>query len=607
MSDQIKPPVEEESERSIRLGLIDGSVPANTRRYDLVLDENQVAELDEFVVSTQTLPDGSELSHYGIVTEGTGKIEGATFPSDTQRIHGDMTMPGVTSRKVEVQILRAVPEKWLAPQPGAAVLRATGKHRDNALFLDQMQQRLPVGLDQHGLPIFGDFAFMNGEKGGHFSISGISGVATKTSYALFLLYMLFETDAGRELLGAYAPNTRALIFNVKGEDLLHLDKANNKFSADGDAAKQWERLGVASPKPFSGVRFYAPRSQSSDEHNAATDVTSRTDGEIITYGWTPAQFIRDGLLRFCFAEAEDASSQISFIEQRVRVQLMRWAYPLEGVDGGVVLDTPPTGATFNIDRIRGEARAPRVVGEGREIRNFADLVSFLTEKLSPEAGHGDPAWDAGTQPNTVFAFLRRLYAQQPRLGHLISVHTQQVQLDESVTVVDINSLHDSAQRFVVGALLSQVFAEKQGSGREPLRFIVLDELNKYAPKEGRSPIKEVLVDIAARGRSLGVMLIGAQQSASDVERAVVINSSIKVVGRLDAGEALEYRFLTPEMRERASRFLPGTMVFDQPMVPAPIPFRFPFPPYATCVAEAKTPPGQRNPEEDSKLFGALNA
>ena len=35
-------------------------------------------------------------------------------------------------------------------------------------------------------------------------------------------------------------------------------------------------------------------------------------------------------------------------------------------------------------------------------------------------------------------------------------------------------------------------------------FLVLDELNKYAPREGRSPIKEVLLDIAERGRSLGV-------------------------------------------------------------------------------------------------------
>jgi len=86
---------------------------------------------------------------------------------------------------------------------------------------------------------------------------------------------------------------------------------------------------------------------------------------------------------------------------------------------------------------------------------------------------------------------------------------------------------------------------------------------------------------SARGRSLGVILIGCQQNASGVEGAIVDNASIKVVGRLDAGHADEYRFLSPELRARSTRFLPGTMVLHQPTVPAPIPIYFPFPPYAT--------------------------
>ena len=66
---------------------------------------------------------------------------------------------------------------------------------------------------------------------------------------------------------------------------------------------------------------------------------------------------------------------------------------------------------------------------------------------------------------------------------------------------------------------------------------MIDELNKYAPREGSSPIKEVLLDIAERGRSLGIILIGAQQTASEVERRIVSNSAIRVVGRLDPAEA----------------------------------------------------------------------
>jgi hypothetical protein len=180
----------------------------------------------------------------------------------------------------------------------------------------------------------------------------------------------------------------------------------------------------------------------------------------------------------------------------------------------------------------------------------------------------------------------------PRLGHLITCGVETIELSRAVTVVDIHGLHDSGQRFVVGALLSKVFEDKQGSGREPLRFIVLDELNKYAPKQGTSPIKDVLIDIAARGRSLGVLLIGAQQSAADVDGNIIRNAAMKVVGRLDAGESAEYRFLSPELRDRASRLLPGTMILDQPLIPAPLPLRFPFPAFATNVAEGAPPPAQ---------------
>lgn len=577
--------------RSDAVGLVDGSVPATTRRFQVVLSEDAIVQLDDLVALHQTLADGSDLAHFGIVVEGTGQIEGADLPSDTRRITETLTMPGITSRRVEVQILRTVPELWLPPAPGAAVVRASGVDRDAALFLDQMDHPLAIGLDQGGDPLFADFAFLNGEKGGHISISGVSGVATKTSYALFFLYMLFETDAGRAMLGQAGPLTRALVFNVKGEDLLHIDRGNAKFASKDLAAKQWVRLGVERPGRFTDVALYAPRSPDSHDGSVVTDVSSRPASEVIAFGWPPASFIREGLLRFCFAEDEDArNTQVSFIEQRVRTQLARWAWPLENEPGGVVLCDPDPHTSFVFNRVAAEARAVRPAGAGFPVRDFDDLTEFLTHKVSPDSPNFDDTWTAGVAAGTCSAFLRRLYAQGPRLGHLITRGVTPVVLERSVTVVDIHALHDAAQRFVVGALLSRIFEEKQGRGREPLRFVVLDELNKYAPRTGHSPIKEVLVDIAARGRSLGVLLIGAQQSAADVDGNIIRNAAVKVVGRLDAGESSDYRFLSPELRERAARFLPGTMVIDQPLIPAPIPMRFPFPAFATCVAEGAPEP-----------------
>src|SRR5260370_26713083 len=103
---------------AIPVGLVDGSVPASTRRFHVVLADDAVAQLDELVATTQTLPDGTDLTHYGIVVEGTGQIEGAELPSDTGRISRDHTRPGITTRPIEGAILRTGPELWLRPPAG---------------------------------------------------------------------------------------------------------------------------------------------------------------------------------------------------------------------------------------------------------------------------------------------------------------------------------------------------------------------------------------------------------------------------------------------------------------------------------------------------------
>jgi len=580
-----------------RVGLVDGSVRSTTRRFDVVLEADSVVQLDDLVVVTQTLPDERVLNHYGIVVEGSGRIEGAEMSSDTARITGDYTMPGSTSRCVTVQVLRTFEELWIPPAPGSPVHLAEGDQRAMALFADQMARPLPVGLDQHERPIFLDFSFLNGEKGGHASISGISGVATKTSFALFLLYMLFETPHGDAVLGHHKPNTRAVVFNVKGEDLLHLDRPNRIF--DEEKRRKWNALGVPNPGVFHDVEFFVPRARNAADNTRVGDVESRKQKDVTVYGWTPWEFVRGGLLRFCFGDANDRNNQLSFIEQKVRAQLVRWAHRCTTDDGSIVLADPGTDFPKTFEKALQRPKPPLNPGDGVHVRDFGDIVDFLETVLG---GGNNSDWDAGVQVGTVHAFLRRLYAVSLRLGQLVSTNVTRVELRHAVSVVDIHSLHDDAQRFVVGALLFQVFDAKQGTGREPLQFIVLDELNKYAPREGSSPIKEVLVDIAARGRSLGVILIGAQQSAGDVAKAITTNAAIKIVGRLDAGSADDYRFLSPELQDRASRFLPGTMIIDQPIVPAPIPFRYPFAAYATNVNEAGDDDA---PGEVEALFDSL--
>jgi hypothetical protein len=137
-----------------------------------------------------------------------------------------------------------------------------------------------------------------------------------------------------------------------------------------------------------------------------------------------------------------------------------------------------------------------------------------------------------------------------------------------------------------------MFEEKESLGTSrPLVFVVLDELNKYAPRDGSSPIKEVLLDISERGRSLGIVLLGAQQTASEVEGRIVQNAALRVVGRLDPAEAerAEYGFLTAAARGRASILKPGTMIVMQPEIPTALLVRFPFPAWATRKTEVAEP------------------
>lgn len=580
------------------MGCVDGSTDASTRRFFVVLDDGASVQLDDLVVCEQPDGEGSVL-HFGIVVEQTGAIEGAEMPSDTRQIAQERTMPGLMSRRVEVQVLRTVPERWIAPLPGAEVRRAEGAERDLALFADQMEQRLPVGLDQSGQAVHADWSFMDGQQGGHVSISGISGVAAKTSYALHLLYMIGESPAGRALLGPQASQTRSVAFNVKGEDLFHLDRPNRRF--DDEERERWATLGVPDPRPFESVAFYAPPQPGSSGQLVPATI-SRPDAQV--YGWTPEQFIRQGLLRFCFTDGDERSTQVGFVEQVVRAELARHAYPLRGEPGAVVIcphDPHTRARTF--ERIVSHRPAERDASAGSVVRDFQELIDFLVDRLEDDDPH--TGWTGRTQQGTVMAFLRRLMALSPRLGHLVRGGVELVRLQEALTVVDIHTLHESAQRFVVGALVSEIFESKQGTGREPLRWIMLDELNRFAPRgTGPNPLRDLFVDIAERGRSLGVMLIGCQQAAGRVAESVVRQPALKVCGRLDATEAAEYRFLSAELRERATRFLPGTMVLDQPMVPAPIPIRFPFPPYATNVSDRG--PDARDEAEAEAAFGALS-
>jgi hypothetical protein len=538
----------------------------------VAVSEGQYLQLDDVVALERVLPGGEIISMFGIVSQVRARHEGARFDSDVFLI-SDGVLPAEVAESAKVAATRFEPETFVPPRPGQPVRRAVGEEREKALFFDGMEQRLPVGLSRSGEPLFVNLEFLDGRRGAHVNISGISGVATKTTYATFLLHSIFTSG----VLGPRAVNTKALIFNVKGEDLLFLDRSNSALEADESA--RYARLGLP-PSPFGSLSVYAPPRAGSV---AAPDVYSRTDGVVTSFFWTLEEFCHEDLLPFLFADAEDDRAQYTMVVHNVMARL-RKAVALD--DGAVMLD-------------------------GETIRTFADLSDLIQRRVTDEDTRYDWAGPAIGQ-GTVNAFVRRLLGSVRHVERLIrgdvaNAGKHQVNLDSQVTVVDIHNLNDRAKRFVVGVTIRRQFEFKERAGQsDELLFLVLDELNKYAPREGSSPIKEILLDVAERGRSLGVILIGAQQTASEIERRIIANSSIRVVGRLDSAEAAreEYGFLPSVQRQRATIIKPGTMILSQPELPVPLVLEFPFPAWATRASEA-TPAVPADGPEDP--FAGLDA
>lgn len=528
---------------SKEIGRVLGLADAQPLDYWLAVPLDELIQLDDVVVVHRRLNDTTSVAIYGIVDALVARHEGAKLETDVFLSQKGVLPLGLTV-KAHVTVTRVEPEIFVPPLPGDPVFLADGAERDQALFFDAMKKRFLLGLSRDKQVVYGNFEFLDGSRGAHVNISGISGVATKTTYATFLLYGIFQS---KDLLGPEKANTHALIFNVKGEDLLFLDSPNNSLSSE--ARNQYAHLGLP-VEPFSSVGLYAPVRR--DQEKLIPETGSRTRG-VMAYCWTVEQFCKDRLLRFLFTEADQETSRLAALVNRVESHLTR------------------------------EDAQDQV----RRCRSFDDLRILIEDSL--------PVWAGNEAGGTQTSFLRRLDAAGRRVGHLIRGEVEEPDRhgigwkQKQITVIDIHNLHDTAKRFVIGVMLRRMLEEKEISGSSrPLVFVVLDELNKYAPREGWSPIKDVILDIAERGRSLGVILIGAEQTASQIEGRVVANSSFRVVGRLDTAESqhAEYGFLPTASRTRAGILKPGTVIVSQPEIPIPLLVQFPFPAWATRPAEA---------------------
>ncbi|GAB6065478.1 ATP-binding protein [Aquifex pyrophilus] len=540
----------------MKVGIVLGTKPSNPLEFWVGVEKGKLVQLDDVIV-VNSKADGSntEIKFYGIVQEVVKYLEGVELVYDAQLVNNGV-VPANLAYMAKVSVTRIEPEIFIPPNPGAPAYKAEGIDFEKALYYDNMKRKIPAGLTRNGDVVYLNYDFINGREGAHISISGMSGVATKTSYALFLLYSIFQKADDRTKI-------HGIIFNVKGKDLLWIDKKNKRFTKEHREA--FEKLGL-SPEPFRNVSFYAPPEMEWSDVPSSGD---RKEG-VSVYKWSMKDFAQEGLIKFLFAEGDEGATSLHYVIDRVSEKLQQLA---KDSPGSTLLDE-----------------------NGREINSLSDLIKLFHEVIEDRETKRDPdryrEWFGTAATATAYAFLRRFHHAASHVKHLVhGDKTKQIDWrDKQLSVIDISDLHGIAKMFVVGSILKKIFKEKEESGNPyPKVFVVLDELNKYAPKDRWSPIKDILLDIAERGRSLGVILIGAQQTASEIEKRIVANAAVKVTGRLDSSEVLskEYEFLTGNFRQRAIMLKKGNMILYQPDIPNPVMIKFPLSPWATKKEEVE--------------------
>jgi len=222
--------------------------------------------------------------------------------------------------------------------------------------------------------------------------------------------------------------------------------------------------------------------------------------------------------------------------------------------------------------------------EKGKITTYFQMLAWIDHLLSQS---GLTAWPKGYPTAT----WQKMKGHLKRFTHLYKglIETNEEGLDipwrrlrhENVYVVDIQMLSDGGQKLVFGRVIRAVtqLLETRSNNLDAV-VVFVDELNKFAPAAVRSPLKSNLVEVTARGRSLGLVLFGAEQFASAVEKEIVENSSTFMFGRTETTEleAANYGTLSDEVKSKLTLLPQGRLLVKFPKFPHPIFVKFPYPP-----------------------------
>ncbi|MEO8200445.1 MAG: ATP-binding protein [Gemmatimonadota bacterium] len=520
---------------------------------------------------------------HGIVTEAFAYSDLVTPMHDVIGADGDPARVGTQpTDRAEIRlyaaaVLRQTPEEPLQPVPLAPVFLAGDEDVATALRMDgytagEESTGIPIGAYRAGgldSPVYLDADFLLGPEAAHLNITGVSGLATKTSAVEFILNSIFQTFPKHK--GSIA----AVCFNVKGPDLLFLDQPCAITEED---RKLYDRLGLV-PEAFANARYYAPyKADGANLNTLRTHEALSENTEPLIWGLREVLDYADVVLNRDDIDAK-ADAFIDFLAERV------------------------VGKKFDDPTLRDRPF---------QVQTFADLEGFFRAifDFMEALGRGGEVWRTHHLA-TIRKVRNRLSNISVRSKGLVTDDGRVNDLpwsrfeDRGVYVIDIAGLDPLAQDLVFARVVSRLREqlERRELGVDHV-VVFVDELNKYAPADGpETYVKKMLLDLSERGRYLGLVLFSAQQFRSQVMRRVVGNAGTSLYGRMDMDELATpgYATISAATKIKLATMPKGELMVRHPHFTQPVFVRFPRP----AVLSGREGVERFPPETDLPLDAAV--
>ena len=418
----------------------------------------------------------------------------------------------------------------------------------NRILMGFIQVGQSSSIDDRWCPIYYNSELLLGMEAAHVNITGVTGMATKTSYALFLCYSIM----------AWAKNNNQrvaiVLFNVKREDFLRLHQLPSNWEQAHQWLEQWtKKAGNPSITNIERALWGAARRVGVDP------IALKVPVQYFTFQGDPYDQLmtRPNIYRYGLADLKP---------EEVIAALYR---PGE--------DVAEQQLNLIHTYIHTQNRPPSFLKMLNDLRNW----SLQQAGARPTQTTQQVQWHR----ETLEAVIRRLQGLQYRASQIIEWTKPNGRpitfqsLTPGFNVIQLYGLSEDAKKLVVNAVIRHIRDGLQQAQKHVDRVVVVvDELNVYAPPS-RSPIKDQILDVVARGRDLGLTLIGAEQFASEIDESILGNSNTRVVGRSDTGEVADikvYRFLGG-FRDVAPILQKGQMLVYHPAHTSAVIIHFPVP------------------------------